>query len=33
VPRILPPDATAKFVQEQHETYYKLGKSLNIVLQ
>lgn len=33
VPRILPPDATAKFVQEQYETYYKLGKSLNIVLQ
>ena len=33
VPRILPPDATAKFVREQYETYYKLGKSLNIVLQ
>lgn len=33
VPRILPPEATAKFVQEQYETYYKLGKSLNIVLQ
>ena len=33
VPRILPPEATAKFVQEQYDTYYRLGKSLNIVLQ
>ena len=33
VPRILAPEATAKFVQEQYETYYKLGKLLNIVLQ
>jgi tripartite-type tricarboxylate transporter receptor subunit TctC len=33
VPRILSPEETAKFVREQYDTYYKLGKSLNIVLQ
>ena len=33
VPRIMTPDETAKFVREQYETYYKLGKSLNLVLQ
>jgi len=33
VPHIKTPDDTAQFVKEQYETYYRLGKSLNIVLQ
>lgn len=33
VPHIKSPEDTAKFVQEQYETYYKLGKSLGIVLK
>lgn len=33
VPHIKSPEDTAKFVQEQYETYYRLGKSLNIVLK
>lgn len=33
VPHILPPQETARFVKEQYETYYNLGKSLNIVLK
>lgn len=33
VPHIKSPEATAQYVKEQYETYYKLGKSLNIVLQ
>lgn len=33
VPHIKTPEDTARFVQEQYETYYRLGKSLNIVLQ
>lgn len=33
VPRILSPEDTEKFVREQYETYYKLGKSLDIVLK
>jgi tripartite-type tricarboxylate transporter receptor subunit TctC len=33
VPRILPPADSAKFIQEQFETYFKLGKDLGIVLK
>lgn len=33
VPHIKTPEDTAAYVKEQYETYYKLGKSLNIVLQ
>lgn len=33
VPRIMPAEATMKFVKEQYETYYQLGKSINLVLQ
>ncbi len=33
VPHIKSPEDTAKFVQEQYETYYRLGKSLDIVLK
>lgn len=33
VPHILPPQETARFVKEQYETYYNLGKLLNIVLK
>lgn len=33
VPHIKSPEDTAKFVQEQYETYYRLGKSLGIVLK
>lgn len=33
VPRVLPPVETATFVQEQYDTYFKLGKSLGIVLK
>lgn len=33
VPHIKSPEDTAKFVQSQYETYYKLGKSLGIVLK
>ncbi len=33
VPHIKSPQDTATYVKEQYETYYKLGKSLNIVLQ
>lgn len=33
VPHIKSPEDTATYVKEQYETYYKLGKSLNIVLQ
>ena len=32
VPRILPPDETARFVQEQFETYDRLGKAIGLVL-
>lgn len=33
VPHIKSPEDTAKFVQEQYETYYRLGKTLDIVLK
>jgi len=33
VPRILPPDETARFVKEQFETYDRLGKSIGLVLK
>lgn len=33
VPRILPPDETARYVKEQFETYDKLGKSIGLVLK
>lgn len=33
VPHIKSPQDTAKYVKEQYETYYKLGKALNIVLK
>jgi tripartite-type tricarboxylate transporter receptor subunit TctC len=33
VPNIMTPEETAKFVKEQYDIYYRLGKSLNIVLQ
>lgn len=33
VPQIRSPEDTAKFVKAQYETYYRLGKSLNIVLK
>lgn len=33
VPHIKSPEETAMYVKEQYETYYKLGKSLNIVLK
>jgi tripartite-type tricarboxylate transporter receptor subunit TctC len=33
VPHIKSPEETAKYVKEQYETYYRLGKSLNIVLK
>lgn len=33
VPNIMTPEETSKFVKEQYETYYRLGKSLNLVLQ
>ncbi len=33
VPRILPPAETARYAQEQFETYDKLGKSLGLKLQ
>ena len=33
VPNIMTPEETARFVKEQYETYYRLGKSLNIVLR
>jgi tripartite-type tricarboxylate transporter receptor subunit TctC len=33
VPFIRSPEETAKFVQEQYETYFQLGKSLGIVLK
>jgi tripartite-type tricarboxylate transporter receptor subunit TctC len=33
VPRIMPPDETARFVKEQFETYDKLGKSIGLVLK
>jgi tripartite-type tricarboxylate transporter receptor subunit TctC len=33
VPHIKSPDDTAQFVKEQYETYYRLGKALNIVLK
>ena len=33
VPHIKSPEDTAKFVKEQYETYYRLGKSLDIVLK
>lgn len=32
VPHIKSPEDTANYVKDQYETYYKLGKSLNIVL-
>jgi len=33
VPRILPPDDTARFVKEQFETYDRLGKAIGLTLQ
>ena len=33
MPHIKTPEDTAKFVQEQYETYYRLGKTLDIVLK
>jgi len=33
VPRILPPDETARFVKEQFETYDRLGKAIGLVLK
>ncbi len=33
MPHIKSPEDTAKFVQEQYETYYRLGKTLDIVLK
>jgi tripartite-type tricarboxylate transporter receptor subunit TctC len=33
VPHIKTPEDTAQYVKEQYETYYKLGKSLGIVLK
>ncbi len=33
VPHIKSPEDTAQYVKEQYETYYKLGKSLGIVLK
>jgi len=33
VPHIKSPEDTAKYVKEQYETYYRLGKALNIVLK
>ncbi len=33
VPRVLTADETSKFVREQYETYFQLGKSLGIVLK
>jgi len=32
VPRILPPEETARFVKEQFETYDRLGKAIGLVL-
>ncbi len=33
VPRILPPEETARFVKEQFETYDRLGKAIGLVLK
>ncbi len=33
LPRILPPEETARFVKEQFETYDRLGKSIGLVLK
>ena len=33
VPRILPPDETARFAKEQFETYDRLGKAIGLVLK
>jgi len=33
VPYVLPPAETQKYVQEQYDTYFRLGKSLGIVLK
>lgn len=33
VPHVKSPQDTAQYVKEQYETYYRLGKSLNIVLK